>query len=202
MAKADCLHLADRGIRLAIDRRTGAIAQLESTETGWRVQDRPELAAGFRLLIPLPGRRNNLAYGEQQEPPEIQQVTSSEIVLSWRRVRSQHGGDHPIGVTQRIRVHERQALFETTIDNQSDRVVENVWSPCLGDLRPPAPDDELRNFCYSYGTAAQLQMWPKFENICGYWGVDYPTQMASRGSSAGVTPVSPFMLVLAREQGL
>jgi hypothetical protein len=202
MAETDCLHLAGKGIRLAIDRGTGAIARLESTETGWRVTDRPELAAGFRLLIPLPGRRNNLALGEQQEPPQIEQVTDSEIVLSWRQVRSQHGGVHPIGVTQRISVHERQILFETTVDNQSDRVVENVWAPCLGDLRPPAPDEELSNFCYSYGTAAQLRMWPHFENICGYWGVDYPTQMASRGSSAGATPVSPFMMIMARDQGM
>jgi hypothetical protein len=202
MTAGDCLHLAGKGIRVAIDRRTGAIARLESAETGWRVQDRPELAAGFRLLIPLPGRRNNLARGEQQEAPEIQQASQSEIVLSWRQVRSEHGGSHQIGVTQRIRVDGRQLLFETTIDNQSDRVVENVWAPCLGDLRPPAPDDELHSFCCSYGTAAQLEMWPNFENTCGYWGVDYPTQMASRGPMAGVLPVSPFMLVLARQQGL
>lgn len=206
MAEADWIQLAGKGIRLAIDRHTGAIARLESTETGWRVTDRPELGAGFRLLIPLPGRRNNLAYGERQAPPEIERVTDSEVVLSWRQVRSEHGGDHAIGVTQRIRVTDGHATFETTIDNQSERVVENVWAPCLGDLRPPAGEGrgeaaELRNFCFSYGTAAQLRMWPKFENICGYWGVDYPTQMASRGASAGATPVSPFMLVLASGQG-
>lgn len=202
MNTSDCLQVAGKGVRLAVDRHTGAIAQLESAETGWRVQDRPELAAGFRLLIPLPGRRNNLAYAEQQEPPEIQQVTSSEIALSWRQVRSQHGGIHPIGVQQRIRLHEQQIIFETAIDNRSDRVVENVWSPCLGDLRPPAPDDELHSFCSSYGAASKLQMWPRFENNCGYWGVDHPTQMAGRGASAGLVPVSPFMLVLARQQGL
>jgi hypothetical protein len=202
MVEADLLRLVGKGIGIAIDPRTGAIARLESTETGWRVQDRPELGAGFRLLIPLPGRRNNLAYGEQQDPPTIHQASDTEITLSWPRVRSEHGGEHPIAVTQRISVTGRQLLFETTIDNRSDRVVENVWAPCLGDLRPPSSDDELSNFCYSYGTAAQLRMWPHFENICGYWGVDYPTQMASRGSSAGATPVSPFMLVLAPGQGL
>jgi hypothetical protein len=151
----DLPRLAGEGIAIAIDPRTGAIARLESTETGWRVQDRPALGAGFRLLIPLPGRRNN------------------------------------------------QVRFATTIDNRSDRVVENVWAPCLGDLRPPSADDELRNFCHSYGSAAQLRMWPEFENICGYWGVDHPTQMASQDAiSTGVTPVSPFMLVLARDQGM
>ncbi|MGH3172039.1 MAG: hypothetical protein ACRDN0_40065 [Trebonia sp.] len=199
----DFLHLAGEGIRLTIDRRTGAIARLESAETGWRVQDRPELGAGFRLLIPLPGRRDNLARGEQQDPPRLQRASDSEIVLSWPRVRSARGGEHQIGVTQRITVTGRRLLFETTVDNQSDRVVENVWAPCLGDLRPPAPHEELSNFCYSYGSAARLRMWPRFENICGYWGVDHPTQMGSRDAiSTGVTPVSPFMLVLAREQGL
>jgi hypothetical protein len=202
MAEADLPHLAGKGIGIAIDPATGAIARLESTETGWRVQDRPELGAGFRLLIPLPGRRNNLAYGERQDAPDIRPDGDSALILSWPQVRSEHGGEHPIGVTQRISVAGRQVLFETTIDNRSEHVVENVWAPCLGDLRPPSPDEELRNFCYSYGTAAELRMWPHFENICGYWGVDYPTQMASRGSSAGATPVSPFMMVLAPDQGM
>src|SRR5579875_4048754 len=116
MAEADLLHLSGKGVGLGIDRRTGALARFESTETGWRVQDRPELGAGFRLLIPLPGRRNNIAYGEQQEPPRIEQASDSEVLLSWRHVRSQHGGDHPIGVAQRIRIRGSQVLFETTID--------------------------------------------------------------------------------------
>lgn len=199
---ADWVRLNGNGIRLAVDRHTGAIARLESTETGWRVQDRPDLAAGFRLLIPLPGRRNNLAYGEEQEPPQIDEPGGSEVVLSWPRVRSRHGGTHEIKVTQRINVRDRQVLFETTVDNQSDRVVENVWTPCLGDLRPPAPDEELHSFCSGYGTASRLRMWPEFDNICGYWGVDHPTQVGNRGGFAGVLPVSPFMLVLARDQGL
>ncbi|HSZ41890.1 MAG TPA: DUF6259 domain-containing protein [Trebonia sp.] len=197
------LELTAEGIRIAIDPRTGAIARLESAETGWRVQDRPALGAGFRLLVPLPGRRNNLVYGQEQDPPSLDRVGATEIVLSWPRVRSRHGGTHPIGVTQRISVDGRRVRFETTIDNRSDRVVENVWAPCLGDLRPPSAGDELRNLCYSYGSAARLRMWPDFENICGYWGVDHPTQMASQDAiSTGVTPVSPFMLVLARDQGM
>lgn len=198
----DCVHLAGKEIRLSIDRRTGAIARLESAETGWRVQDRPELAAGFRLLIPLPDRRNNLAYGERQEPPGIRQHGDSEIELSWPRMRSEHGGTHQIGVTQRIRLQDRQILFSTTIDNSSDLVVENVWAPCLGDLRPPSPEDELRSFCPAYGTASVMRMWPHFDNNQGYWGIDYPTQFGNRLSSGGVLPVSPFLLLLTGQQGL
>lgn len=196
------LTLTGDGARLAVDRRTGAIARLESTETGWRVQDRLELAAGFRLLIPLPGRRDNRAVALEQEPPLVERATDSDIVLHWRRIRSRHGGDHPIALTQRISVHERRFRFETTIGNRSDLVVENVWTPCLGDLRPPAPDEELRSLHYCYGTATQFQLWPRFENICGYHGVDHPTQIGNPLVTAGVTPVSPFTLILAHEQGL
>ena len=69
----------------------------------------------------------------------MRRATSAGAVLSWPRVRSEHGGGHPIGVTQRISLRDRQALFETTVDNRSDHVAENVWAPCLGDLRPPDP---------------------------------------------------------------
>ncbi|MFD4944627.1 DUF6259 domain-containing protein [Streptomyces sp. NPDC058409] len=204
MKATELFYLPGNGIQLAIDRCTGALARVESIETGWCVTDRPELAAGFRLLIPLPGRRNNLAYGERQDPPEIQPGPSGdEITLSWRQVRSEHGGEHPIGVTLRISVAGRRALFETTVENRSEYTVENVWTPCLGDLRPPSPDEELRSFCLSQATAVQLRMWPHFESNCGPHGVDYPTQMASFDDpNAGVTPGSPFMLVLARDQGM
>lgn len=202
MPATDLLHLADQGVRLAIERRTGAIAGLESAVTGWRIQGRPESAAGFRLLIPLPGRRNNLALAEEQEAPEVLQVADSEVVFSWRQVRSRHGGSHPIGVTQRIRVRAGQAIFETTIENRSEYVVENVWAPCLGNLQPPGPDDELRSFCYAYGSATELGLWPRFESTCGYWGVDHPTQTATDTVRGGFAPVSPFMLILARGQGL
>ena len=43
MVETDVLSLAGEGIALTVDRRTGAIARLESTETGWRVQDPPEI---------------------------------------------------------------------------------------------------------------------------------------------------------------
>ena len=156
---ADLFYVTGDGIQLAIDRCTGALARVESKETGWRVTDRYDLAAGFRLLIPLPGRRNNLAYGEQQDPPEIQPGSSGEeITLYWRQVRSEHGGEHPISVTQRISIAGRQALFETAVDNQADYTVENVWTPCLGDLRPPSPDKELRSFCQTQATAVQRRM--------------------------------------------
>ncbi|MFD7027319.1 DUF6259 domain-containing protein [Streptomyces sp. NPDC059917] len=204
MTKTDLVHLSGDGIRVAIDRRTGALARVESTGTGWRVTDRTELAAGFRLLIPLPGRRNNPADGVRQDPPEIRvDPSGGAITLSWRRVRSEHGGEHPIGVVQRISVTGRRVLFETTVDNRSEHTVENVWAPCLGDLRPPSADQELRSFCLSQATAVQQRLWPRFQGNCPPHGVDHPTQMASFDDpNAGATPGSPFMLVLARDQGM
>jgi hypothetical protein len=202
-AEAAWIRLEGDGIRVGIDRGTGAVAEVVATRTGWRVQDRAALAVGFRLLIPLPGRRNNLAYGEEQAAPRVEEsADGSEVELYWPEVRSRHGGVHAIGVTQRISVRGAAVVFATTIDNRSDRTVENVWAPCLGDLRAPAPDDELRSFCGSYGTASELRMWPEFENNCGYWGVDHPTQLAHRDASGGLVPVSPYLLVLARGQGL
>lgn len=203
MTEPDWIRMEAEGTRVAIDRRTGAIAEIESTETGWRIHDRSTLAISFRLLIPLAGRRNNLVYGEQQSPPEIElRDDCTQLVMRWPEVRSQHGGVHPIAVTQRVAVSGRQVLFSTTVDNRSELTVENVWAPCIGDLRPPSPEEELRSFCCSYGNASLLRMWPAFENVCGYWGVDYPTQVDGRPAKAGTVPVSPFTLILAGGQGV
>lgn len=62
MAPHDGIHPDGKTIRLGINRRTGAIARLESTETGWRIQDRPSsggTARGDGCVTRSRGRRHD-----------------------------------------------------------------------------------------------------------------------------------------------
>ena len=44
-------------------------------------------------------------------------------------------------------------------------------------------------------------MWPRFLNMRGYYGVDYPTQVSAWGASSGA-PMSPYILLRSADQGL
>ena len=63
--------LENEALRLRFAADTGRLCELVARDTGWSVLDRPELGLSFRLMVPLPGRRNNPVYGEDQKASSI-----------------------------------------------------------------------------------------------------------------------------------
>lgn len=179
---------------------TGALAALTHAATGWDLLGRPELGQSFRLLVPLDGRRNNQVHGVDQDPPKVEQDATS-VTFIWPAVRSEHGGEHPIGVTQRWTLDGGRLVVATTIDNHSEYVVEDVHAPFLGDVQPPSAADRLDSFTYNYGSAAKRPLWPTFANTPGYYGVDVPTQLNEGAASFGA-PTAPFTLLQSAAAGL
>jgi len=61
------LVLENSTLRLGFDAVTGPLAEITATRGGgWQPLDRPGLGLCFRLLVPLPGRRNNQVLGPRQ----------------------------------------------------------------------------------------------------------------------------------------
>ena len=178
----------------------GGLVGLLHHETGWQLLGRDDLARSFRLLLPLPRRRNNPVFGEDQSPPE---VTRSEdaVTFRWPRVRSAFGGEHAIEVRLTYTLIGPEVVVDVAIDNRSDLTVENVYAPYLGDVRAPDDSATLRSISHGYGNALVRDLWPRFENTVGYYGIDVPTQLAEATSCYG-TPVSPFLLVQSETVGL
>ena len=52
-----------------------------------------------------------------------------------------------------------------------------------------------------YATANEWRLWPQYDNLRGYYGVDYPTQFHPSAPFAGA-PMSPFFLMRGEKQGL
>src|SRR5262252_6626644 len=97
--------LENGALRLGFDANTGALVEIVGTDGGeWRLLDRPNLGLSFRLLLPLPGRRNNQVLGQRQRVSgvEVDNVARS-AVFRWKSVVSEHGGEHAIAVTIRVR---------------------------------------------------------------------------------------------------
>lgn len=195
-------YILDNGnLRLRISKATGVLEGLTAVKTGWCILDRPELGLSFRLLIPLDDRRSNQVFGEDQALTSATVSPAGDaITLVWDSVNSEPGGRLPVRVTLNVALRGDQVVFSPHIDNQSPYVVENVYCPYLGGVRP-APDSEwFRTFTYGYASAVEWDLWPRYQNVRGYYGVDYPTQFG--GSMNAGTPASPYCLLRSRSQGL
>lgn len=197
----DTLLLENEALRVGFDPRTGALCELVDKASGWEVLGRGQLGLSFRLLVPLGDRRNNVVVGEQQPAPGVTtSLDGRRVSFTWQGMTSEHGGHHDITVVETVTLQGNQVRFAFQLTNRSDVVVENVYGPYLGDLQPPDRDQPFRAFSYSYGSARQHDLWPRFDNMPGYFGVDYPTQL-TEGPWYG-PPTSPFILLASRHQGL
>jgi len=198
----DLLTLQNESLRLDFSRESGALVGLTAVETGWKILDRPQVGLSFRLLLPLEGKRNNPVFGEKQKVSSIDyDEAENRITFIWDKVVSERGGEQDVRVVQTVRLTARQAIYETSIENRSDLVVENVYSPYLGDVQHPNGEAWFKTFFYSYASAVEWNLWPTYDNLRGYFGLDFPTQFNSWSPSVGA-PMAPFYLLRGEKQGL
>jgi hypothetical protein len=188
---------------LEFDRQTGALVGLTALQTGWKILDRAQLGLSFQLMLPLSEeRRNNLVYGEKQSLTALEiRPDGRSASFTWDGLTSEYGGRHDIRLTLVVTLDERQAVFAVTVENHSGFVVENVYCPYLGDVQHPQAAGWFKTFIYNYASAAEWRLWPQYDNLRGYYGVDYPTQFAPWTPGSGA-PMSPFFLMRSETQGL
>jgi hypothetical protein len=167
----------------------------------WRLLDRQHLGLSFRLLVLLPGRRNNKVLGQRQRLSSVDvDAAARSAVFRWKTVVSEFGGEHAMNVTMRVRLDEHQARWETTLENRSELVVENVYAPYFGDVAQPPGSGTFQALVWEYMRARVWPLWPTYQNTRGYYGVDHPIQLGSR-YTAGI-PGAPFLLLQGKERGL
>lgn len=194
--------LANDTLRLEFDRKTGALVHIATADGTWQILDRPQLGLSFRLLVPLPGRRNNNVLGEKQQLTNLElDPDGRRACFTWQGITSELGGPLDIGVTLKVQLSGRQAVFTVTMANRSPYTVENVYCPYLGDVQHPPQPEWLKTFVYNYAAAQEWPVWPQFQNMRGYYGVDYPTQISAWSAGVGA-PMAPYILLRSPQQGL
>ena len=202
--------LQNESLRLEFSPDTGALVGLSSVETNWQILNRPQLGLSYRLLVPLrsqtdwhaDGRRNNNVFGEHQQVHRIEtSADGNSITFEWVGVDSQYGGRLDINVKLNVALTPRQALFTMTVENHSPYTVENVYCPYLGDVQHPPETEWLKTFLYNYATAQEWDVWPTFQNMRGYYGVDTPVQVGSWSPASGA-PCAPYILLRGAQEGL
>ena len=196
------ITLKNETLALEFDKEKGTLIGVASALTGWKPLDKPELGLSYRLMVPMPGRRDNPVYGEKQRQCSVDITPDGRsAVFKWDRVRSEHGGELAIEVVMTVEMTGRQAVFTLEIANNSGYTVENAYCPYIGDVRRPEGAESFKALVWRYASAEEWPIWPSYQNKIGYYGVDCPIQYGECGGSHG-SPVSPFVLLMGAAQGL
>jgi hypothetical protein len=195
--------LQNENLRMEFSPTTGALTAFTARQTGWKILDRAALGLSFRLLVPLSeALRNNPVYGEKQALAKyVAAADGRSATFTWDGVESERGGRLDIRLELTVSLDAAQAVFAMTVENRSAYTVENVYCPYLGDVQHPADEEWFKTFIYTYATANEWRLWPHYDNLRGYYGVDYPTQFHPGAPFSG-TPMSPFFLLRGEKQGL
>lgn len=187
--------LEDSEFLVAFDSSSGALTRLETKSSHWLMERRPELGASFRMLVPLPDRRDNFVLGLKQKAAAVSKVAQNQVELRWENLMSEHGGTLPITLIARVTLRQGALTFNATVENQSQLMVETIDYPYFGDFNPPTRSTQMQVHTMWYGNLGSDEIYPNFGNEKGYWGVDYPTK--TFGSNRSL-----FCLIQAPREGL
>jgi hypothetical protein len=213
-SEGDEIVLEDEELFVALDRSTGALTQLKRKSTGWVIERRPELGVSFRMLAPLPHQRANFVLGQKQRAASAQKVQANQVRIEWNNLLSEHGGVLPITFTATVTLEKGVLTFDSELHNNSSLSVETIDYPYFGDVNPPTRTDTLHAEAMWYGNLEDKEIFPRFNNEKGYWGVRYPTktyqsdhslccliQAASQGLYVEMhDPTQPYLLEYTFEQ--
>jgi len=166
--------LEDDELLVAFDSSSGALTRLKSKSTNWTIERRPELGASFRLLAPLPGRRDNFVDGRKQKAAAVKKTAVNRVELRWENPASGHGGVLPLTLTAVVTLTGGVLSFAAALENRSSLMVETVDYPYFGDFSPPSRTTPMAARTMWYGNLGSDEIYPGFNNEKGYWGVDYP----------------------------
>ena len=186
--------LEDAELLVAFDRKSGALTRMLRKRTNWVVQRRPELGVSFRILAPLPNQRANFILGQKQTAAKVEKISPSEVQIIWKDPVSEHGGVAPLTLTATAALSNGVLTFNATLVNDSKLNIETLDYPYFGDFNPPTRDTPLHAERLWVGALNADEIYPRFNNAKGYWGVLFPTKTIDSNQSQ-------FCLIRADEQG-
>ena len=160
----------------------GSLIELVSKKPEWHIIYRHDLGQSFQMLVPVEGKdvpflkecRFNNVTGKMQADPLINK-TDSSVTFIWKTLYSDNYGALNISFSGTVILTENGLRFNGKVENHSDFVVEYISWPYLGEITIPDKTDIFNLESKNY----TKDIYPGFGNELGYWGVDYPTKIAT-----------------------
>jgi hypothetical protein len=194
-ASAGEVVLQDKELLVAFDSRSGALVRMERKSTHWSIERRPALGVSFRLHAPLPKQRANFVLGQKQRAASVEKISEDQVRLQWKNMVSEHGGALAMTLTATVTLKDGALTFESTLENDSPLAVETIDYPYFGDLNSPTRDTPMQAEHMWVGSLQGDEIYPRFNNAKGYWGVNFPTKTIDSNQSQ-------YCLIQTPEQGI
>ncbi len=193
------ISLENDAVLLEFDSRTGALTHFENKRTHWSITPRAELAESFEMFVPMPDRDYNPVLGARNPVRSItKSADGKQLTLVWDNLQSEYAGRLNVRLEATVTLDGSKGIFNARIVNHSKYTVGSVEWPILGDLQPPSRNDSLTQEYASYGNLTHTALWPLLDNGRGYYGTNYPMQIANN-SGYGIVR---YVLIAAPGQGL
>ena len=194
MAQAGEVVLEDSSLRVAFDTDSGG-------SLDWKRKLRiGPLSAGRNLALPsgcwrhCPGGAITSSSAGNNTPSRSRRF-DRQVRLQWKNLLSEHGGPLAITFTATVTLADGTLTFQAALANDSPLTVETIDWPCFGDFSPPGRDASMAARTMWYGNLGGDEIYPRFSNEKGYWGVDFPTKTIASYRSL-------FCLIQSGRQGL
>lgn len=193
------ISLENDAILVEFDQETGALTHFENKRTHWSISPRAEMAESFEMFVPLPGRSYNPVLSVRNRPVSVaKSKDGKQITLTWDNLESEYGGKLNIHFEGTVTLDGSQVSFNAKLENHSQWTIASVEWPMLGDLQPPTPSNTLTREYASYGNLVRTPMYPTLTEERGYYGTNYPMQVANNHGYGLVR----YVLVSTEGQGL
>ena len=139
--------IEDSELLVAFNRASGVLTRMEYKPTHWTIERRPALGASFRLLAPLPERRDNFVLGQKQKAVDVKKISDHEVELRWENLVSEHGGVLPMTLKAVVSLMNGKLTFYAVLENHSHLTVETIDYPYFGDFNAgiQLPGQQQRN---------------------------------------------------------
>jgi Domain of unknown function (DUF6259) len=174
------VSIEDQDLRLSVDQRSGALIEFVSKKTGWKVQANPQVAESLRLFVPTGDRSYNPVLGERNPAASVAKSADGQsLTIVWRDLESEYAGKLDIVLTGKVSLEGDQASFDMEVVNHSKFSIATIDWPIIGGLSPPTVSDRLKLLSLSYESGKESDLYPTFANERGYYGTNYPIQMAA-----------------------
>lgn len=143
--------LKDKSLVVGFDASSGALTRLVSESPHWIIERLPGQGVSFRLTAEDSHHREFEVLGQNQRAVEIKKISTRQLRLEWRELKTEQGQVLPIALTAIVSLTNGFVNFDASVANDSPLMVSTIEFPCLGDLNPPETNAPLWSEHTFYG---------------------------------------------------
>ncbi len=170
--------IENHNVRLVFDEISGALLELVSKDTGWRIQSRSDLSGSFRVFAPTRDRSYSPILGARNKVTSITKSDDGQtLTIVWSHLQSEYYGELDITLTGHVELHGPDVWFDMSVRNESKNEVATVDWPIIGAFERPLAAKTVSRMTFGYGTGQLVPVYPEFRDERGYFGTNYPIQM-------------------------